>query len=169
MVKAEKGPPVPKKLAATTSRPSPTTREMPVAMEKMAVLRATRLAPGGGGTGGSSPRGSPVADKAAIVRRSAALSAGCSCAPQLYHGQHPFTEEADPSLRAGASGEPSLHLHHQDLLPSPGGTGRRVRCLGWRRDSQRAREHHRQGRQAWSHAPQHRCPQEVPSSPHPPR
>ena len=45
IVKAEAGPPVPKKLAATTSRASPSTREMPVANETIAVLRATRSPP----------------------------------------------------------------------------------------------------------------------------
>ncbi len=49
IVKAEAGPPVPKKLAATISRTSPAIREMPVAIEKIAVLRATPPPPGGGG------------------------------------------------------------------------------------------------------------------------
>ena len=54
IVNADAGPPVPKKLAATISRPSPATREMPVAIEKIAVLRATRPPPGG--AGGAAPR-----------------------------------------------------------------------------------------------------------------
>jgi small subunit ribosomal protein S20 len=42
MVKADMAPLTPKKFAATTSRTSPSTRESPVAMEKNAVLRASR-------------------------------------------------------------------------------------------------------------------------------
>lgn len=45
---------------------------MPVPIEKIAVLRANPPPPGGGGAGGSSAKASAVADKAAIVRRSAA-------------------------------------------------------------------------------------------------
>jgi hypothetical protein len=72
IVKADAGPRVPKKLAATTSRARPAIRESPVAIEKIAVLRATRPPPGGTGGGGSSAKASAVAAKAAIVRRSAA-------------------------------------------------------------------------------------------------
>ncbi len=42
IVNAEAGPPVPNKLAATTSRASPATRETPVAMAKIAVLTPRR-------------------------------------------------------------------------------------------------------------------------------
>src|ERR1700729_1217053 len=98
---------------------------MPVRNEKIAVFRASRPPPppppGGAGTTGSSPKASALADKAAIVRRSAA-SQGCSLAARrsIHHGQHPLPEEADPALRARASGEPPLHVHDQDVLPSPG-------------------------------------------------
>jgi hypothetical protein len=75
-VNADAGPVVPKKLAATISRASPATRETPVAIEKIAVLRATLPPPGGAGGGRSSATASSMADKAAIVRRSAALGRG---------------------------------------------------------------------------------------------
>jgi len=75
-VNADAGPPVPKKLAATTSRASPSTRESPVAIEKIAVLRAMRPPPGG------CSAASAAADKAAIVRRSAALPG------RFYAGVH---------------------------------------------------------------------------------
>ena len=71
-MKAEKRPLVPKKLAVAISRSRPAIREMPVAIEKIAVLRATRPPPGGSGAVGSSAAASPVTDKAAIVRASAA-------------------------------------------------------------------------------------------------
>ena len=48
--------PVAKKLACTTSRPRPATRETAVAAAKMVVLSASRRRGGGGGAdGGSSP------------------------------------------------------------------------------------------------------------------
>ena len=65
-------PLVPKYLAKTISRNRPAIRETPVPSEKIAVLRATRPPPDGGEVGGSSPKASAVADKAAIPRRSAA-------------------------------------------------------------------------------------------------
>ena len=52
---------------------------MPVAIEKIAVLRATPPPPGGAGGAGSSAKASALADKAAIVRRCAALGR-CSSA-----------------------------------------------------------------------------------------
>src|SRR5690348_9044289 len=51
------------------SRTSPATREIPVAIEKIAVLRATPPLVGGGGGADSSPKASALAVKAAIVRR----------------------------------------------------------------------------------------------------
>ncbi len=53
-VNAEAGPFVPKKLAATISRSSPATREKPVRIEKIAVLRATPRPSGGAESGCSS-------------------------------------------------------------------------------------------------------------------
>src|SRR3954453_20909646 len=97
IVYAEAGPLVPKKLAATISRTSPATREMPVAIEKIAVLRATPPLVGGGGGGDSSPKASALAVKAAIVRRSAARVGRFVSAPRRNHGQHPLAEEADPA------------------------------------------------------------------------
>jgi small subunit ribosomal protein S20 len=76
IVKADAGPRVPKKLAATISRTRPAIRERPVAIEKIAVLRATPPPPGGTGGGGSSAKASAAAAKAAIVRRSAARPGG---------------------------------------------------------------------------------------------
>ncbi len=92
---AEAGAPVPKKLAATISRTSPATREKPVKIEKIAVLRTSlseRLVPRARcerslrGTDpltcerspGVPTGGSPVADKAAIVRRCAAPEGAAS-------------------------------------------------------------------------------------------
>ena len=72
IVNADAGPPVPKKLAATISRDRPATREKPVAIEKIAVLRATPPPPGGAAAGDSSAPASAESVKAAIVRRSAA-------------------------------------------------------------------------------------------------
>jgi hypothetical protein len=69
---------VPKKLAVVISRARPATREMPVAIEKTAVLRATRPPPGGAGGAGSSAKTSALADKAAIVRRCPAPAGGDS-------------------------------------------------------------------------------------------
>ncbi len=68
-VNADIGPPVPKKLAAMISRTRPATREKAVAIEKIAVLRAMRP-PAGADSGASA-----LADKGAIVRRSAARPA----------------------------------------------------------------------------------------------
>src|SRR5271166_1531251 len=113
------------------SRTRPATREMPVAIEKIAVLRATRPPPGGAGVAGSSAKASALADKAAIVRRSAARPAGPGAGRGPRHGKHPFSEEADPALRARALGEPPLHLDDQDLLP-PSGSRRRERRRGAR-------------------------------------
>src|SRR3982074_3167021 len=79
IVKADAGPRVPKKLAATISRTRPAMREIPVAIEKIAVLRATPPPPGGGGAGGSSAKGSAAADKAAIVR-------ACAPRPRTFRG-----------------------------------------------------------------------------------
>src|SRR5580704_482437 len=112
-----------------TSRSSPMTRERPVRTEKIAVFRAMPLPvsppPGGAGTTGSSPKGSALADKAAIVRRPVTdrevrVSGRMSFAPrEISYGKHPLTEEADPALRARAHREPPLHLDDQDALPSP--------------------------------------------------
>src|SRR5436190_21109424 len=162
-VKAEKRPLVPKKLAVAISLTSPTTLEMPVASEKIAVLRATAPPPGGGGgAGGSSPKASALADKAAIVRRCSGAPKFLEALAAMSHGQHPLTEEAHPSLRARASGEPALHLDDQDVLPAPGGARARRRPRGGRGGSSRPRQHDRQGRQARSAAPQYGRPQEVP-------
>src|ERR1700724_124568 len=77
IVKADAGPLVPKKLAATISRARPAMREIPVAIEKIAVLRATVPPPPvGGPCGADASAASGVVDKAAIVRRSAARAGG---------------------------------------------------------------------------------------------
>src|SRR6185312_15879837 len=72
IVYADAGPLVRKNRAATISGTRRATREMPVAIEKIAVLRATPPLVGGGGGADSSPKASALAVKAAIVRRSAA-------------------------------------------------------------------------------------------------
>ena len=77
IVNADAGPLVPKKLAATISRTSPATREMPVAIEKIAVLRATPAAAGRRRGRRLLGEASSLADKAAIVRRCAAPGHVC--------------------------------------------------------------------------------------------
>ena len=91
IVKAEYCLKVEKKLAAMISRTSPAMREKPVAIEKIAVLRAT--CPCARPESRPAPEVGPL--KAAIVRRSAAPTA----VPER-HGQHRISEEADPARRA---------------------------------------------------------------------
>jgi len=90
---------VPKKLAVAISRTRPAIRENPVAIEKIAVLRATRPPPGGAGADGSSPAGSAVADKAAIVRRSAARPAG-PCGAQQHQAMANIHSQKKRILRS---------------------------------------------------------------------
>jgi hypothetical protein len=71
-VKAEKAPLVPNRAATTISRATPTMRETPVAIEKIAVLRATLPVPPGVEPPARPVSLSAMAGKAAIVRRSAA-------------------------------------------------------------------------------------------------
>src|SRR3984893_2867131 len=156
IVKAEKGPLVPKNLATAISRTRPATREKLVAIEKIAALRATRPPPGGGCSPVERSGASGIPAKAAIVRR-------------LRDGQYPLPEEAHPALRARAPGEPSLHLDGQDLLPAPGVAGGKRRRRGGRQRPSRARLGDRQGGQARRPATQQRRPQEVPGRAHPRR
>src|ERR1700677_2406118 len=129
------------------------TRERPVRNEKIAVLwaipRPPPPSPGGSGTTGSSPKGSALTDKAAIVRRPIEVSVGPASGPfprapfRTSHGQHPLPEEAHPALRARASREPSLHLDDQDVLPQPRVAGRRRRHRRRGHHPPRAGEHDR--------------------------
>ena len=72
IVKAEYAGPVPKKRAATISRTSPAMRDSPVAIEKIAVLRATWPLRG---AARPCPAAEVDAAKAAIVRRVAVPTA----------------------------------------------------------------------------------------------
>src|SRR5581483_6847206 len=64
-VKADAAAVVPKKLACTTSRPSPAIRDRAVASAKMAVLRARRRRGGEGGGGGADSPGSVLGEDTA--------------------------------------------------------------------------------------------------------
>ena len=73
----------------------------------------------------------------------------------LTHGQHSLTEEADPTQRARALGEPAAHQHGQDPFPPA-----RERRRGWRRHRDRhrgtrSRLEDRQGRAEGRHAQEH--------------
>src|SRR5580692_3712667 len=114
----------------------------------MAVFRAipppAPPPPGGAGTTGSSPKASALADKVAIVRRSAARqgrSLRRFAAPS--YGKHPLTEEANPPVRARAFGEPPLHVDDQDVLPQSGVAGGERRHGGCGHHPPRAGEHDR--------------------------
>src|SRR6185437_5701016 len=162
-VKADAAPVVPKKLAATTSRARPTTREMPVAIEKIAVLRATLPERGGSGGSSCSPALTDTGRYSTALRGAPRQAA--RVASVLSHGQHRIPKEAHPPLRARASGEPRIHLGDQDLLPSPGSARQGKRRRGHRGRAPSPRTHDRQGRQARRPAPQHRRAQEVPRGP----
>src|SRR3954447_21571005 len=124
-------------------------RLSPVAIEKIAVLRATAR-PGvlGAGAAGRLGRGRRLALRlggrrggwlarhwAMMLRtRVAATAARSRAGAPRYtspppHGQHRLTEEADRPRGARASREPALHLDDQDVLPPPAGRrrGRRRR------------------------------------------
>src|SRR5665213_640002 len=126
-------------------------RESAVATAKMAVLIASLRRGGGGGgdSGGTPASGLCVDTEGAIVRAGPAVLRG-----HFRYGQHPLPEEADPPRRTRASGEPSLHVGGQDVLPPSGEGDRRRRGRDGRDRAPRAGEDGRQGRQEWRAAPQ---------------
>src|SRR4051794_10494030 len=127
-------------------------REAAVATEKKAVERAMRPArlpgerspPSSPGSNASAARAAePLASMASS--RSGLLGVsklglsrysrrpprgGSAPARHTTHGQHSLTEEADPTQRARANGEPADHQHGQDVLPSPRGRRRGRREQG---------------------------------------
>ena len=105
------------------SRTSPTTREMPVAIEKIAVLRAPRCPERGGLRCARSLGLQALTDTGRYSTALRGAPRAVCLGPQasLSHGQHRIPKEAHPALRARAPGEPPIHLGDQDLLPSPGG------------------------------------------------
>ena len=117
IVNAEAPALVPKKLAATISRPSPATRESAGGEreDRGVDARAGGAAAAAERLAARPRRWSSVDTRRAIVRAAPRRLRGFLSA----HGQHPLTEEADPARRARAAREPPLHLGDQDLLPPP--------------------------------------------------
>ncbi len=158
----------PKKLAATISRPSPATREIPVARAKIAVLTPSRRRRGRRQrhwawwrrrSWSGRPRG----------RYSTARDRGRP--PRLFSAMANIHSQKKRIERAARERLENRRYtsRDQDLLP-PARAGRRRRRRRRRRDrAPRARADDRQGGQARRAAPQHRRPQEVPRRARAPR
>src|SRR5262249_46189885 len=158
---------------ATTSRTSPSTREMAVAKEKIAVETASRL---GGLLSSRVAAGSAASRGPGVVASSATSSnvtrAGGGTGALLpfrrplvrafcRHAAHQAAEEARADRRGGAPREPPLPLDDQDSREAPRGDRRVGRCRGDGCGASRPREADRPGCRTRRAPPERRRAEEV--------